>query len=60
MKHGRPELLLAGTNRNRDGVKILRWMSAAAADSAAVSRCRNVAGVDAMILRRGKFGKGLG
>jgi hypothetical protein len=58
MKHEGPDLLLAGMNRDWRGVKMLLELSAAAADSAAVSRCRNLAGVDAMILRRGKFGKG--
>jgi hypothetical protein len=57
MKHERPELPLAGMNRGRRGVKILGYVSTAAADSTAVSRCRNLRGVDAMILRHENFGK---
>ena len=59
MKHERPELPLAGMNRGRRGVKILGCVSMAAAHSTALSRCRNLPGVDAMILRRGNFGKGV-
>jgi hypothetical protein len=58
MKHERPELPFAGMNRGRQSVKILGCVSTAAADSAAVSRCRNLLGVDAMILRHENFGKG--
>jgi hypothetical protein len=59
MKHERSELPLAGMKRPQAGAKIFLWMSTAAADSTAVSRCRNRAGVDAMILQLGNFGKGL-
>jgi hypothetical protein len=58
MKHGRPGLPLAGMNRGRRGVKISNSVSTIAVGSTAVSRCRNLPGVDAMILRHENFGKG--
>jgi hypothetical protein len=58
MKHGRPELPVVGMKRRQRGVKILIRAGAGCRDSTAVSRCRNLPDVDAMILRHEKFGKG--
>jgi hypothetical protein len=58
MKRERPELPLAGMNRDRCGAKIPLRGSDAAVDTAVMSRCRNLTNVDAMILQQGNFGKG--
>jgi hypothetical protein len=58
MKHGGRELLLAGTNRGQRGAKILLGLRTGCREATAVSRRRNLSGVDAMILRHENFGKG--
>jgi hypothetical protein len=58
MKRGRPELPLIGMNCGQRGVKIMVRASTGRRDSTAVSRCRNLPGLDAMILRHENFGKG--
>ena len=58
MKHERRELPLAGMKRDRRGVKMLLERAMLPLNHREVSRCRNQAGVDAMILRSGNFGKG--
>jgi hypothetical protein len=58
MKHGRPKRPVVGMKRRQCGVKILLRASTGGRDSTAVSRCRNLPDVEAMILRHENFGKG--